>query len=122
MERIVIEQYIPKSALVAELERILKNINLNYVSAGSHPSDFDTNKRLQDGILKSFQNLLFFVDTLETENVDCKFYKTLGWRKCSDDMLNQKLNIRTTESGDRFLVVDGYEISINTLLKLPKED
>ena len=63
------EQYIKKSVLVAEIERRIKNINLNYVSAGSHPLDFDTNKRLQDGILKVLQSLLFFVDNFETENV-----------------------------------------------------
>ncbi len=61
------------------------------------------------------------IETKEEEN-HRKFYETLGWRKCSNDVLNQKLNIRTTESGDKLLIVDGYEISINTLLKLPKED
>lgn len=61
------------------------------------------------------------IETEEEEN-HRKFYETLGWRKCSDDMLNQKLNIRTTESVNKFLVVDGYEISIDTLLKLPKEN
>ena len=61
------------------------------------------------------------IETVEEEN-HRKFYETLGWRKCSDETLNQKLNIRTTESGEKYLVVDGYEISINTLLKLSKED
>lgn len=61
------------------------------------------------------------IETEEDEN-HRKFYETLCWRKCNNDMLNQKLNIRTTESGNKFLVVDGYEISIDTLLKLPKED
>jgi hypothetical protein len=61
------------------------------------------------------------IETEEEEN-HRKFYETLGWRKCNDDTLNQKLNIRTTESGNKLLVVDGYEISIDTLLKLPKED
>lgn len=63
----------------------------------------------------------FEIQTTEEEN-HRKFYETLGWRKCSDDTLNQKLNIRTTEAGNKFLVVDGYEISIDTLLKLPKEN
>ena len=63
----------------------------------------------------------FEIETEEEEN-HRKFYETLGWRKCSDDVLNQKLNIKTTESGENFLIVDGYEISINTLLKLPKEN
>ena len=40
-------QYINKSALVAEIERELKNINLNYVSVGSRPSDSDTSERMQ---------------------------------------------------------------------------
>ena len=53
-------QYINKSALVAEIERELKNINLNYVSVGSHPSDSDTNKKLQDGISKKPSNPTFF--------------------------------------------------------------
>lgn len=61
------------------------------------------------------------IETKE-EEIHRKFYETLGWRKCSNDVINQKLNIRTTESGDKLLVVGGYEISINTLLKLPKED
>ena len=63
----------------------------------------------------------FEIETSEEEN-HRKFYETLGWRKCSDGVLNQKLNIKTTESGENFLIVDGYEISINTLLKLPKEN
>lgn len=63
-------QYIDKSALVAEIERELKNINLNYVSAGSHPSDSDTNKKLQDGISKNLQILLSFINTLEVKGVD----------------------------------------------------
>lgn len=61
---------IDKDAVVAEIERELKNINLNYVSVGSHPSDSDTNKKLQDGISKNLQNLLSFIDTLETKEVD----------------------------------------------------
>lgn len=63
-------QYINKSALVAEIERELKNINLNYVSVGSHPSDSDTNKKLQDGISKNLQILLSFINTLEVKEVD----------------------------------------------------
>ena len=51
----------------------------------------------------------------------CKFYETLGWRKCRHEELNQRLNIRTSESGHRYLIVDGYEIEIETLLKSPKE-
>ena len=61
------------------------------------------------------------LETKEEEN-HRKFYKTLGWRKCSDETLNPKVTIRTAESGDKFLIVDGYEMSINTLLQLPKED
>lgn len=63
----------------------------------------------------------FEIQTTEEEN-HRKFYSTLGWRKCRHEELNQQLNIRTTESGGRFLIVDGYEIDIDTLLKLPKED
>lgn len=63
----------------------------------------------------------FEIKTTEEEN-HRKFYSTLGWRKCRHEELNQRLNIRTTESGGRFLIVDGYEIDIDTLLKLPKED
>lgn len=63
-------QYIDKSALVAEIERKLKNINLNYVSVGSHPSDSDTNKKLQDGISKNLQDLLSFIKTLEVKEND----------------------------------------------------
>lgn len=51
-----------------------------------------------------------------------KFYETLIWRKCQHDELNQSLNIRMSEPGHRYLIVDGYEIEIETLLKLPKED
>ena len=56
-------QYINKSALVAEIERELKNINLNYVSVGSHPSDSDTNKKLQDGISKKTFKSYFLSST-----------------------------------------------------------
>ena len=49
-------QYINKSALVAEIERELKNINLNYVSVGSHPSDSDTNKNYKTGYQKTFKS------------------------------------------------------------------
>lgn len=63
-------QYIDKLALIAEIKRKIKNINLNYVSAGSHPSDFDVNKKLQDGISKNLQNLLSFINILEVTEVD----------------------------------------------------
>ena len=53
-------QYIDKSALIAEIKRKIKNINLNYVNAGSHPSDFDINKKLQDGISKKPSKPTFF--------------------------------------------------------------
>ena len=61
---------IDKDAVVAEIERELKNVNLNYVTVGSHPSDSDTNKKLQDGISKNLQNLLSFLNTLELKEVD----------------------------------------------------
>ena len=61
------------------------------------------------------------IETTEEEN-HRKFYSTLGWRKCKHDELNQRLNIRTSQTGHRYLIVDGYEIDIDTLLKLPKED
>lgn len=61
---------IDKDKIVAEIERILKNINLNYVSAGSHSSDSDINKKLQDGISKNLQNLLSFLDTLDVKEAD----------------------------------------------------
>lgn len=61
---------IDKDKIVAEIERELKNINLNYVSAGSHSSDSDTNKKLQDGISKNLQILLSFINTLEVKEVD----------------------------------------------------
>ena len=61
---------IDKDKIVAEIERILKNINLNYVSAGSHSSDSDTNKKLQDGISKNLQKLLSFLDTLDVKEVN----------------------------------------------------
>ena len=61
------------------------------------------------------------IETTEEEN-HRKFYETLGWRKCQHEELNQRLNIRTSECGHRYLIVDGYEIDIDTLLKLPKED
>ncbi len=64
------DQYISKSAVKAEIQRRLKNVNLNYVCAGSHPSDSDTNKKLQDGISKNLQALLDFIDTLEVKEVD----------------------------------------------------
>lgn len=63
----------------------------------------------------------FEIDTEEEEN-HRKFYKSLSWRKCKDDILNHRLNIRTTETGNRYLIVDGYEIDIDVLLQLPKED
>jgi len=63
-------QYIDKSALITEIKEKIKNINLNYVSAGSHPSDFEVNKKLQDGISKSLQSLLSFINTLEVKEVD----------------------------------------------------
>lgn len=70
---------IDKDIVIAEIERELKNINLNYVSVGSHPSDSDTNKKLQDGISKNLQILLSFINTLEVKEVDLekeidKFY------------------------------------------------
>lgn len=65
-----IMKLIDKDAVVAEIERELKNINLNYVSVGSHPSDSDTNKKLQDGISKNLQILLSFINTLEVKEVD----------------------------------------------------
>lgn len=61
---------IDKDIVIAEIERELKNINLNYVSVGSHPSDSDTNKKLQDGISKNLQILLSFINTLEVKEVD----------------------------------------------------
>ncbi len=61
------------------------------------------------------------IETTEEEN-HRKYYKSLSWRKCKHDELNQQLNIRTTEAGGRYLIVDGYEIDIDTLVKLPKED
>ena len=61
---------IDKDAVVAEIERELKNVNLNYVTVGSHPSDSDTNKKLQDGISKNLQILLSFINTLEVKEVD----------------------------------------------------
>lgn len=64
------EKYISKDTLVAEIERKLKNINLYYVNAGSHPLDTDTNKKLQDGISKFLQSLLSFIDTLDVKEVD----------------------------------------------------
>jgi hypothetical protein len=64
------EQYISKSAVKAEIKGKIENINLNYVNAGSHPSDTDVNKRLQDGISKSLQSLLSFLDTLDVKEVD----------------------------------------------------
>lgn len=63
----------------------------------------------------------FEIETEEEEN-HRKYYKSLSWRKCKNDELNQHLNIRTTETGGRYLIVDGYEIDIDALLKLPKED
>ena len=62
-------QYISKSALVAEIERMLKNVNLNYVNTGSHPSALDTNKKLQEGISKNLQSILSFINTLEVKEV-----------------------------------------------------
>jgi len=75
------KQYIDKDALVAEIEKKLKNVNLNYISAGSHPSATDTNKKLQDGISKDLQSLLSFINTLEVKEVDLeketdKWYNT----------------------------------------------
>jgi archaellum component FlaC len=64
------EQYISKSAVKAEIKGKIENINLNYINAGSHPSDTDVNKRLQDGISKSLQSLLSFLDTLDVKEVD----------------------------------------------------
>jgi hypothetical protein len=61
---------IDKDTVVAEIERKLKNIDLNYVCAGSHPSDFDTNKKLRDGVSKNLQSLLSFLDTLEVKEID----------------------------------------------------
>ena len=61
---------IDKDIVIAEIEREFKNINLNYVSVGSHPSDSDTNKKLQDGISKNLQILLSFINTLEVKEVD----------------------------------------------------
>lgn len=61
---------IDKDIVIAEIERELKNINLNYVSVGSHPSDSDTNKKLQDGISKNLQILLSFINTIEVKEVD----------------------------------------------------
>ena len=63
-------KYIDKDALITEIERKLKDINLNYVSVGSHPSVSDTNKKLQDGISKNLQNLLSFINTLEVKEAD----------------------------------------------------
>ena len=67
--QIVMAQYIDKDIVIAEIERELKNINLNYVSVGSHPSASDTNKKLQDGISKNLQILLSFINTLEVKEV-----------------------------------------------------
>ncbi len=60
------------------------------------------------------------IDTAEEEN-HRKYYLSLCWRKCQHEELNQRLNIRTEESGKRYLIVDGYEIDIDALLELPKE-
>ena len=46
------------------------------------------------------------------------------WRRCSEQVqasLDTILNIRTTTSGDAYLIVDGYELKISQLQKLPKE-
>lgn len=64
--------YIDRDALAAEIEKRIKNINLNYVCSGSHPSDTYVNKKLQDGISESLQSLLSFIDTLEVKEVDLK--------------------------------------------------
>ena len=64
------DQYISKSAVKAEIERRLKNVNLNYVCAGSYPSDSDTNKKLQDGISKNLQALLDFIDVIDVKEVN----------------------------------------------------
>ena len=61
------------------------------------------------------------IQTKEEEN-HRRFYETLGWRKCRYGIIDQKPYVRTTDSGSGFLVMDGYEISIDTLLRLPKED
>ena len=62
--------YIDRDALAAEIEKRIKNINLNYVCSGSHPSDTYVNKKLQDGISESLQSLLPFIDTFEVKEVD----------------------------------------------------
>lgn len=76
---------IDKDKIVAEIERELKNINLNYVSVGSHPSDSDTNKKLQDGISKNLQILLSFINTLEVKEVDLE-------KEIDEVIHNYKLN------------------------------
>ena len=82
-------QYIDKSALIAEIKRKIKNINLNYICSGSHPSDFDVNKKLQDGILKNLQALLSFLDTLGVKEVDLeKEIDTWYQKKASKEFEN----------------------------------
>lgn len=60
------------------------------------------------------------IETTEEEN-HRKYYRSLCWRKCQHEELNQRLNIRTEEIGKRYLIVDGYEIDIDALLELPKQ-
>ena len=109
------KQLIDKSALIAEIKRKIKNINLNYVNAGSHPSDFEVNKKLQDGISKNLQSLLSFIDTLEVKEVDLEDSVKETLRQKYIDYTFKRHNI-DPESREGLLIYYAYMHGMNQCL------
>lgn len=99
----IMEQYISKSALVAEIERRLK---VHMESNHGFSARYDELKDIRS-----------FLDTLKTKEGEEE--KVPTWKKVGPDVGQTILYMDGAES---YLERFGYRISLNELDKLPKEN
>lgn len=105
------EQYIPKDALVAEIESRIKSLEECF--NGKFPMSQSVKETEQDkGKLVAYKSILSFTDTLEVIDVPI-------WEKVSPDTGQTTLYRDEDKS---YLERFGYRIDLKELDKLPKKN
>lgn len=79
-------KYIDADKLIAEIERRIKLIPLNFVEVSSHPNAEKTNHKLRNGLERALNSIKDFIQSLRQEQPEVDLEKEIGrWMDKLDD-------------------------------------
>ena len=87
-------KYIDADKLIAEIDRRIKLIPLNYVEVGSNPTSKAMNQKLRNGLERGLNSIKDFIASLQQEQLEADLEKEIDrvffQKDCGSDRLYHK--------------------------------